>query len=56
MQHSLGFCLLLAWALHKVSGVAGSGRVVVFASVVVLIVGAYSARTVARNEGCKNHS
>ena len=38
--------------LHRASGVAGgAGRTLVFVSVVVLVAGAYSARTVARNEG-----
>ena len=52
--NSLGYCLLLGWLAYKMSGLvggSGSGRTIVFLSIVVLISGAYSARTVLRNEG-----
>ena len=54
---SFGFCMLLSLVVYKVIGaVVGQGGTsrVVFLSIVVLIVAAYGARTVVRNEGVLN--
>lgn len=49
---SFGFCMLASVVLYKLSGLVGShGRTIVYVSLIVGIVGAYSARTVLRNEG-----
>ena len=51
---SFGFCMLLSLVVYKgIGAVIGRGSTsrVVFLSIVVLIVAAYGARTVVRNEG-----
>ena len=50
---SIGFSLLLALLLYKLTAVLGSGsaRTAVFLSVVVLVAGVYAARAVQHNEG-----
>ena len=59
MSRSLGFCMLLSFLLYKIASLVashGSARNVVFLGLIFLVVGAYSARTVLRNEGLPHAS